>query len=74
VRPYGDAGLVRIGHSIPEFVAQVAAALEEPVPDGTRSRIEAHLQRQSWDSVWNRMSGLITKCLAAQQKKEIVNV
>lgn len=74
VRPYGDADMVRIGHSVPEFVEQVAAALEQPVPEQTRVRIDAHLQRQSWDSVWDRMSGLISKCLAAQQKKEVVNV
>ncbi|BDC50471.1 glycosyl transferase [Bryobacterales bacterium F-183] len=74
VRPYGEAGIVRIADSIADFVEHVEEALKETLTNEMRTRIDAHLQRQSWDSVWNRMAGHITKCLIAKERREVAHV
>jgi len=57
VEPYERLGLVRIGRSADEFVAQLDAALAD---DGARdAERDAFLATNSWDATWARMSRLI---------------
>jgi glycosyltransferase involved in cell wall biosynthesis len=57
VRPYGEAGLVRIAAEGSEFVREIRAALEE---DASRRadrqrRVDAFLATTSWKLTWDRM-------------------
>ncbi|HEV2148090.1 MAG TPA: glycosyltransferase family 1 protein [Longimicrobiaceae bacterium] len=68
VRPYGDAGLVRIAGTVPEFVAAVEAALEES-PEARREwleRVDAFLAGSSWDLTWRGMVERIDEVVAGR--------
>jgi UDP-galactopyranose mutase len=73
VRPYGEAGLVRIAASTPEFVAEVEAALaEEGSAEGALRRKQADvlLALTSWDRTWAAMNGLIEKLVRGRESGE----
>jgi UDP-galactopyranose mutase len=58
VRPYGERGLVRIADDVPDFVAALTAALNDPAEDRCLAA-DAFLEGMSWDTTWRRMSDAI---------------
>ena len=54
-------GVVRIGHTRDEFVAQVAAAVLETGPAAVRKRMDA-VSHESWDARVEHISRLIDHC------------
>jgi len=65
VRPYGNAGLVRIADDGPAFVAAAEAAMAEPAEDRLR-RADGFLTENSWDYTWADMNELVA---AAAQRR-----
>jgi glycosyltransferase involved in cell wall biosynthesis len=62
VRPYGERGLARIADTPWDFVAAVAAALQEPA--GPRHRAaDAFLARMSWETTWAAMWDLVEEAV-----------
>ena len=62
VRTYGDAGLVHIADSAPDFIKAVESALSED--DQLRLRVvDAVLGQNSWDRTWRRMHDLMDDVL-----------
>jgi len=59
VRTYGDAGLVRIARSVPEFVAAIEACLREEDRAAWLSRVDALLDEMSWEKTWVQMTDLL---------------
>lgn len=60
VRPYGEAELVYIADTVPEFMAAIAAALNQhQIASDWLSRVDAFLAQTSWDLTWNAMNKLI---------------
>jgi UDP-galactopyranose mutase len=71
VEPYERLGLVRIGRSTEEFVAQLDAALFD---DGSRDRErDQFLASTSWDQTWQRMQHQIAKALGSRQPSRAVS-
>jgi glycosyltransferase involved in cell wall biosynthesis len=62
VRPYGERGLARIADTPAEFVAAVAAALEEPAALRQRAA-DAFLARMSWETTWAAMWDLVEEAV-----------
>jgi len=62
VRPYGDRGLARIADTPADFVAAVAAALDEPAVPRTRAA-DAFLARMSWETTWAGMWDLVEEAV-----------
>jgi UDP-galactopyranose mutase len=58
VRPYGDAGLVRIASTPDEFVRAIEATLAED-PEPVRARGDAFVAQTSWDRTQGRMAELL---------------
>jgi UDP-galactopyranose mutase len=65
VRPYGEAGLVRIADSPEDFVAACEAAMSEDAASRVE-RVDAFLAQTSWDRTWARMRELIEEVVAAR--------
>ncbi|MEP0888581.1 glycosyltransferase family 1 protein [Leptolyngbya sp. PL-A3] len=65
VRPYGQQSLVHIADTAPEFVAAIAAALEQTqtTPDWL-DRVDTFLAQTSWDLTWQAMNELIERAIA----------
>ena len=67
VRPYGDLNLVRIADTAEEFVAAAARAMQEDTAaTGWLSRVDAFLDKISWDRTWGSMMQLIDSAIASQ--------
>ncbi|MGE5138825.1 MAG: glycosyltransferase family 1 protein [Rudaea sp.] len=68
VRPYAEAGLVRIADTLPDFIAAVEASLSaiDELPEWQR-RVEAFLARTSWDKTWEEMCELTENGIAARR-------
>jgi UDP-galactopyranose mutase len=60
VRPYGEAGLVRIADDPEEFVTAIDEALKSR-PQGWLEAVDQFLSTNSWDSTWNGMWELVLK-------------
>jgi glycosyltransferase involved in cell wall biosynthesis len=70
VEPYERLGLVRIGRSASEFVAQIDAALQD---DGSRDAERDHfLAGTSWDATWERMQRAIDEAQRARREPAAV--
>jgi UDP-galactopyranose mutase len=69
VRPYGEAGLVRIADSSQDFVAAIEESLK-PMPQNWITSVDEFLSHGSWDMTWNRMWGLVTQ--AVRRKTNVV--
>jgi UDP-galactopyranose mutase len=70
MRPYGDLNLVRIADTPEEFVAAASKAMQEDTPaSGWLSRVDAFLEKISWDRTWASMMQLIDSAIAAEQNK-----
>jgi UDP-galactopyranose mutase len=68
VRPYGEAGLVRIAKTADEFVAAIEQALTEDVGD-LRKKADEFLETMSWDKTQTGMSDLIGEAIQANTKR-----
>ncbi len=68
VRPYADAGLVRIADTVPEFVAAVETILAEnrQPADEWLARVDTFLAQTSWDRTWLEMNQLVEKVVASR--------
>ena len=64
VRPYGDAGLVRIAATAEEFVEAIEKSMTENA-DERRTRANEFLGTMSWDKTYEAMSELIRGAVAA---------
>jgi UDP-galactopyranose mutase len=62
VRPYGDAGLVRIADGAAGFVTAAEAAMAEDTRARQR-RVDAFLTESSWDYTWADMSELLARAV-----------
>ena len=62
VRAYGDGGLVAIAATADEAVRAAERMLDACPPDWLE-RVDAALGRQSWDTTWHAMHGLIDQHL-----------
>jgi UDP-galactopyranose mutase len=67
VRPYGEAGLVRIAGDAPSFARAIDQALAEDEGDRLRA-FDAFLAGTSWDRTWQRMRALIDAGLDARAR------
>ncbi|PYS99894.1 MAG: glycosyl transferase [Acidobacteria bacterium] len=70
VRPYGEAGLVRIASTAEEFVR----AIDESIKENAEERIqkaEEFLAAMSWDKTYDAMSDLIEETIVANEKRSI---
>ena len=68
VDPYEALGLVRIGRSADEFIAQVDAALREGA--GDTSARDAFLAQNSWDATWARMQRSVEQIVAGRSSTQ----
>jgi UDP-galactopyranose mutase len=66
VRPYGDAGLVRIADTPGEFVRAAEAAMAEDAGSGWLARVDKFLAGNSWDETWGQMSRRINEVVASR--------
>lgn len=66
IRPYGERGLVRIADNVAAFVGAVQEALSEDEQARAEwlARVDAFLEKSSWDMTWQKMDALIEACLA----------
>jgi UDP-galactopyranose mutase len=67
VRPYGEAGLVRIAATPAEFVAACEAAMAEAGDEARVRAADEFLSQTSWDETWARMWGMIAGVVAARR-------
>ncbi|BAT54244.1 UDP-galactopyranose mutase [Nostoc sp. NIES-3756] len=71
VRPYGDLKLVRIADTVDEFVVAAELAMQEDnVASGWLSRVDAFLEKISWDRTLASMIKLIDSAIAADSKED----
>ena len=71
VRPYGDLNLVRIADTPEDFVAAAAKAMQEDTAaTGWLSRVDAFLEKISWDRTWGSMMQLIDSAIASQNNDQ----
>ncbi|MEJ1931271.1 UDP-galactopyranose mutase [Nostoc sp. NIES-2111] len=65
VRPYGDLKLVRIADTVDEFVVAAELAMQEDnVASGWLSRVDAFLEKISWDRTLASMIKLIDSAIS----------
>jgi len=65
VRPYGEAGLVKIASTPEEFVESIQAALSEDLAEHRR-KADEFLGTMSWDKTYEAMSELIEESIASK--------
>ncbi|MDX2230918.1 MAG: glycosyltransferase family 1 protein [Leptolyngbyaceae cyanobacterium bins.349] len=69
VRPYGQAELVHIADTVPEFVTAIAAALQQPqTQPHWLPQVDAFLSQMSWDLTWSAMNELIEAAILMNQR------
>ena len=68
VRPYGDAGLVRVADTVEAFVAAVEAAMAEDAQE-RRRRVDAFLTENSWDYTWADMKERLEEVVARRHAR-----
>ncbi|MDZ8094177.1 MAG: UDP-galactopyranose mutase [Nostoc sp. DedQUE05] len=74
VRPYGESKLVRIADTISEFVTAAELAMQEDTPTSEwLSRVDAFLEKISWDRTWASMMKLIDSAIAARDGEDKAN-
>jgi UDP-galactopyranose mutase len=73
VRPYGDFKLVRIADTAAEFVNAAQKAMQEDTStSGWLSRVDALLEKISWERTWASMMQLIDSAIAAQNDDQSI--
>lgn len=71
VRPYGDSKLVRIADTVSEFVTAAEQAMQEDnSASGWLSRVDAFLEKISWDRTLASMIKLIDSAIAAPKQED----
>ncbi|MFN6561277.1 MAG: UDP-galactopyranose mutase [Nostoc sp. ChiSLP01] len=71
VRPYGESKLVRIADTVSEFVVAAEQAMQEDTPASEwLSRVDAFLEKISWDRTWASMMKLIDSAIAARDSED----
>ncbi|MGF1937168.1 MAG: UDP-galactopyranose mutase [Nostoc sp. ChiQUE02] len=74
VRPYGESKLVRIADTVSEFVTAAEQAMQEDTPTSEwLSRVDAFLEKISWDRTWASMMKLIDSAIAARDGEDKAN-
>ncbi|WP_448273527.1 UDP-galactopyranose mutase [Nostoc sp. DSM 114160] len=74
VRPYGESKLVRIADTVSEFVTAAELAMQEDTPASEwLSRVDAFLEKISWDRTWASMMKLIDSAIAARNGEDKAN-
>jgi UDP-galactopyranose mutase len=68
VRPYGEAGLVRIAGTAEEFVNAIRESLDEDATE-RREKAAEFLETMSWDKTFEAMSELIDDAVAANAER-----
>jgi len=72
VRPYGQEGMVRIADTVAEFVAAVEAALHEDTKESEwLNRVNAFLEKHSWDHTWAQMMQLVKSVLDTDSSPQV---
>lgn len=66
VRPYGDAGLVHIAATAPEFVQAIGSALLQQDDEVWQKKVQNFMGNMSWDQTWQGMVAMMQQ--AMQQK------
>jgi UDP-galactopyranose mutase len=69
VRPYGEAGHVRIATDPPDFAAAVRSILSAPKP-GWLSRVDSMLVNMSWDKTFKAMWAEVVRCMESTDMTE----
>jgi UDP-galactopyranose mutase len=69
VRPYGEAGLVRIAGTPEQFVRAIDEALHEDAAE-RRRQADEFLDTMSWDKTYDAMSELIDDVIAANKNEK----
>ena len=69
IRPYGEAGLVRIAETAEEFVDAIQAALQDDLR-AHRRRAAEFLDTMSWDQTQEAMSELIASVVRRNAERE----
>jgi UDP-galactopyranose mutase len=73
VKPYGEAGLVRIADTVDGFIQAVDQALIEDHEEHIR-RSDSFLAAMSWDATWRKMEQLLNAAIVTRaSKKPAVN-
>jgi len=70
VRPYGEAGLVKIATTAEQFVRAIDDALNEDATE-RRQKASEFLDTMSWDKTYDGMSELIDEAIAANEKASV---
>ncbi|MBD2497410.1 UDP-galactopyranose mutase [Nostoc sp. FACHB-280] len=71
VRPYGESKLVRIADTVDEFVVAAEQAMQEDnSATGWLSRVDAFLEKISWDRTLASMMKLIDSAIATHSKED----
>lgn len=70
VRPYGEAGLVHIAATAPEFESAAARALTQADDAQWQREVDAFLKQNSWDITWAKMETLITEAINSALKNK----
>lgn len=70
VRPYGEAGLVRIAGTAEEFARAIDEALEENAVE-RRRRAAEFLDTMSWDKTYEAMSELIDEAIGSNEERSV---
>lgn len=68
VRPYGEAGLVRIAETAEEFVNAIRESLDEDAT-ARRGKADEFLETMSWDKTYEAMSELIDEAVMANAER-----
>jgi UDP-galactopyranose mutase len=69
VRPYGEMGLVHIAGSPEEFIAGIAAAMEEN-KETRMNQVDEFLAKNSWDKTFDSMLQLIDDVIERHEPTE----
>jgi UDP-galactopyranose mutase len=72
VRPYGEAGLVRIAGTAEEFVNAIGESLDEDA-GGRRGKADEFLETMSWDKTYEAMSELIDEAVLSNAERGVRN-
>ena len=72
VRPYGDEKLAYIADTVPEFVAAIAAALEQHQTfSDWLAHVDQFLSQTSWDRTWQAMNQLVEAAIATRAQATV---
>ncbi|MBD2201858.1 UDP-galactopyranose mutase [Calothrix sp. FACHB-1219] len=74
VRPYGELNMVRIADTVADFVTAAEQAMREDTRKSEwLSRVDAFLEKISWDRTWASMMKLIDSAIAARDSEDKAN-